>query len=333
MPLSPPRPRLGFAGLGWIGRMRLAALAETDAAEIAALCEPDPESRAAAAAIAPGAATCATLEEMAAGDLDGIVIATPSALHAAQSIAVLEAGKAVFCQKPLARDAAETSRVIDAARRADRCIGVDFSYRYAAAFGAVRTLVSEGALGRVHAVDLTFHNAYGPDKAWYRQAELAGGGCLMDLGTHLVDYGLTLLGDAPLRCRAAHLSAGGRKAAPGAVEDFAAAMLATDDDRLVRLACSWTLPAGREAVIAAEVYGDRGGAALRNVEGSFFDFVADRFDGTRSERIAEPPDPWGGRALAAWARVVGRDPRFDPAACHAVQVAETLDAIYAAASA
>jgi hypothetical protein len=49
---------------------------------------------------------------------------------------------------------------------------------------------------------------------------------------------------------------------------------------VVRLACSWRLQAGQEAVIAAEFYGTQGGAALRNVGGSFYDFEAARFSGT-----------------------------------------------------
>jgi predicted dehydrogenase len=47
-----------------------------------------------------------------------------------------------------------------------------------------------GELGRVFAVDLVFHNAYGPDKPWFYDPELAGGGCVMDLGVHLVDLAL-----------------------------------------------------------------------------------------------------------------------------------------------
>ena len=49
----------------------------------------------------------------------------------------------------------------------------------------------------------------------------------------------------------------------------------------MQLACSWRLPAGRDAVIEAAFYGTGGGAALRNVDGSFYDFGAERFEGTR----------------------------------------------------
>src|SRR5690606_4635728 len=88
----------------------------------------------------------------------------------------------------------EVQPVIEAARSADRLLGVDFSYRFTEAMQAVRSLVEGGALGRVYAVDLVFHNAYGPDKPWFYDPRLAGGGCVMDLGIHLVDLALWTLG-------------------------------------------------------------------------------------------------------------------------------------------
>src|SRR5205823_9344721 len=114
--------------------------------------------------------------------LDGIVIATPSALHASQCLAALERGFAVFCQKPLGRNERETRAVVEAARRADRLLGVDFSYRTLGGAEAIRELIRSGSLGRIYAIDAVFHNAYGPDKAWFRDREQSGGGCVMDLG-------------------------------------------------------------------------------------------------------------------------------------------------------
>jgi hypothetical protein len=96
----------------------------------------------------------------------------------------------------------------------------------------------------------------------------------------------------------------------------------------VRLACSWNLPAGQEAVISASFYGDGGGAALTNVGGSFYDFTAERYRGTSRETLVSPPDEWGGRAAADWAVRLGAGERFDPAAERLVTVAQALDRIY-----
>src|SRR3954453_16326855 len=123
-------PRLGFLGVGWIGRHRMEAIARSGAAQVAAIADPATELANKAKEIAPEAEVLGTLDDLLRADLDGIVIATPSALHAEQSIAALEQGLAGFCQKPLAATAAETRRVVDAAREADRLLGVDLSYRY-----------------------------------------------------------------------------------------------------------------------------------------------------------------------------------------------------------
>jgi predicted dehydrogenase len=326
-------PHVGFVGVGWIGRHRLEALARSGQARVAAVVDPDPTMREQARLLAPHAPGFSSMEAVLqmAPALDGVVIATPSALHAAQCEQALDRGLAVFCQKPLGRSAAETRAVVGAARRANRLLGVDYCYRHTTALCRVRDLVQSGALGDVYALELTFHNAYGPDKAWFHDRRLSGGGCVMDLGTHLVDAALWLLGFPHLGAVSARLHRGGRLLSPSApdVEDHAVARLDLQGGTVANLRCSWNLPAGRDAVIAVEAFGTRGGAAFRNVQGSFYDFVAERFVGTRTETLVGPPDAWGGRALTAWAAALREGRRFDErAGGELVRVAEAIDAIY-----
>ncbi|HEY0178490.1 MAG TPA: Gfo/Idh/MocA family oxidoreductase [Dokdonella sp.] len=328
---APRAPRLGFLGVGWIGRHRMRALREAGVGEVAALADAQPDVLAAAADDAPAAERVDSLDALLACDLDGVVIATPSALHAAQAVAALERGVAVFCQKPLARTAAEARRVVDAARANDRLLGVDFSYRFVAGIVPLREAILRGELGRIYAVDLCFHNAYGPDKPWFYDVAQSGGGCVMDLGIHLVDLAEWVTGDVPgMDPVDARLYAQGRALSTpvDAVEDYAAVQWRTAAGACVRLACSWRLPAGRDAVIEAAFYGTHGGAALRNVDGSFYDFTLERFDGTRRERLAGPPDAWGGRALVHWAERLAGGAGFDAEAERFVDVAHTIDRIY-----
>lgn len=324
------RPRVGFLGVGWIGRNRMQAMLAAGAVEACAVADAAPEAAAEAARLAPGCEVAGGFEDLLAADLDGLVIATPSALHAQQSIAALERGLAVFCQKPLGRTAEEAKAVVDAARAADRLLAVDLSYRFTEGMRQIRELVQAGELGRVFAADLVFHNAYGPDKPWFNDPALAGGGCVMDLGVHLVDLALWTLGFPGVAEVEASLFAGGRPlpARPAEVEDYATATLRLESGASVRLACSWRLPAGCDAVIGAAFYGTAGGAALRNVAGSFYDFTAERFRGTARETLAVPPDAWGGRAAADWALRLAAGERFDPAAEQLVEVASILDRIY-----
>jgi len=325
------KPRLGFLGVGWIGRNRMEAIARDGSAEIAAIADAHADACEAAAALAPDAARLNSLDALLDRELDGLVIATPSALHAQQAEAALARGLAVFCQKPLARTAAETRGVIDAARRADRLLGVDLSYRRTAGMQRIRELVSGGEIGDVYAIDLVFHNAYGPDKPWFRDPVLSGGGCVIDLGIHMIDLALWTLDFPRVASVSSRLHAGGRRLASpsaSAVEDHAVAQIDLAGGAVVRLACSWNLPAGRDAVIEASFHGTRGGAAFRNVNGSFYDFVAERFDATRTTPLASPPDDWGGRAAVHWAHALAEGGAFDPEIGRLEEVAAVLDAIY-----
>jgi predicted dehydrogenase len=325
------KPRIGFLGTGWIGRHRMAAILATGAVEAAAICDPSPEGRADALALAPDAVSVDSLDAMLALDLDGIVIATPSAQHAAQSIAALDHGVAVFCQKPLGRSAAETQAVVDAARAADRLLGVDLSYRHTAGMEQIAALARKGELGRIFAIDLVFHNAYGPDKPWFYDPEQSGGGCVIDLGVHLIDLALWVLDFAAVSDVSGAIFAEGALPRADQVEDYASGRFLLANSVDVRLACSWRLNAGQDAVIAASFYGTGGGARLANVGGSFQDFTAERFRGTSTELLSGPPDDWAGRAAAAWALALARDKSFDPQAEQFVRVAAVIDAFYASA--
>ena len=323
------KPRVGFLGVGWIGRNRMDALAQSGLVEIVAVSDPIAENAAAAAAIGQ-CGTCESLNDLLDAGLDGLVIATPSALHADQAIAALERGVAVFCQKPLGRTAAETADVVAAARASDRPLGVDLSYRFVHGITLIRELIYRGELGTVYGADLVFHNAYGPDKPWFYDAALSGGGCVIDLGSHLVDLALWMLEDGPIVGVASQLfSKGHRLTLPtSAVEDYATAQLGFAGGASVRIACSWNLPVGCDAVIEASFYGTKGGATLRNVDGSFYDFRAERLHGTSRQILSVPPDEWGGRAAVDWASRLAAGQGFDRQAEKLVTLAGVLDQVY-----
>ena len=325
------RPRLGFLGVGWIGRHRMEAMLATGVVEAVAVADPSDAAARDALTLAPDAKRVAGLDALLDLGLDGLVVATPSADHATQTVRALERGVAVFCQKPLGRTAAEVRGAVEAARTADRLLAVDLSYRFTSGAQAIRDLVRSGGIGRVSVVDLVFHNAYGPDKPWFRDPAQAGGGCLLDLGVHLVDLALWVLDFPGATATSAALMAGGAflGGRTDVVEDFASCAFGTDGGALVRLACSWNLPAGQDAVIAAGFYGEGAGAVLRNLDGSFYDFTAERLDGNARRPIAPSPDEgWGGRAAADWARRLAAGDRFDVGAERLVDVAAVLDRLY-----
>jgi predicted dehydrogenase len=326
---STAKPRLGFLGLGWIGRHRLAAIAEAEVAEIVALADPEAEFVLLASKLAPEARRMETLEELLQVSVDGVVVATPSALHASQTIALLNRGVAVFCQKPLGRNAVEVNSAISAASSADQLLGVDLCYRFTTAMEHLRRVVQSGELGEIFTSELYFHNAFGPQKPWFYDPELAGGGCVIDLGIHLVDAALWILQSSIVRVESRLFYQGRRmKKRENVCEDYARARLDLASGSVIDLACSWHLHAGRDAAIRLAFYGTKGAVAMENRDGSFFDFIAERFTGTMRTLLCAPPDQWGGRAAVDWVRRVALGSRYDPEIERMLKVAQVLDEIY-----
>lgn len=325
------RPRLGFIGLGWIGRKRLDAL-DPASMEVAALADSDPARLRSATQAHPDAVATTDIESMLDAGLDGVVIATPNGLHARQAIACLETGIPVFCQKPLATNLADVQRIVAAARNADRLLGIDFCYRHVSGMQELRRRLQAREIGEVVAVDLTFHNAYGPDKSWCHDFRLAGGGCLMDLGVHLLDLSLWLQGMPPTeRVRSRLFAQGAPVQVGGAVEDLAFAEFIQANGAVVRLACSWHAHIGQDAIIRVAIAGTRGGAQWTNIDGSFYDFQLDLIHGTSRERLgADAGGDWGPCALQAWIEQLRVSNRFDPRADDIVRSAALIEEVYRA---
>ena len=327
------KPRLGFVGLGWIGRNRLESVVRSEMAEICALHDVSEVATREAQSLAPEAFVSSSFAELLEQDLDGVVIATPNRFHAEQAIASLDRGFGVFCQKPLGRTAAETRSIVDAAQRCGRLLRVDLSYQTIPAMQMVSWLVEAGAVGKVFAVDAVFHNAYGPDKPWFYDFSLAGGGCVLDLGVHLIDLALEPLGFPHVAAIDSTLYAHGRLLAKPSrqIEDYAVAKIDTVDETTINLNCSWNLHAGRHANIELTFYGTSGGLSLRNIDGSFYDFIAERFNRTETEILNTTLDAhwqWGGLAILEWVKQLANSDAFDPKIERAIEVAEVIDQIY-----
>lgn len=330
------RPRIGFLGAGWIGQNRMKALVESALVDVTAIMEPNPDMQQKALEIVPDAMPTVSVDELLNLGLDGIVISTPSALHAEQSIAALESGISVFCQKPLGRNAGETAEIVDVARRADRLLSVDLSYRFVDGVSLIPQMIASGELGQVFAVDLVFHNAYGPDKDWFFDRSLSGGGCLIDLGVHLVDLALWSIGfPEAVDASAAMFAKGERlRRLDGRVEDYVTARVDLDNGAVLNVACSWNLQAGVDAEISAGFFGEKGGVRLSNVGGSFFDLRCERLAGTARETVGSTGDScweWGGGAIKAWAKRLLHNDSFDPECERNIDVARTIDLIYSSA--
>ena len=119
-------------------------------------------------------------------DLDAVVIATPSRLHAPMVETALTKGINVFCEKPFCLNWADSQRLTDLAATKGLVAQVGYHYRYVGAFGEMKRLLDGGAIGRItHVVA----EAYGPvvlrpKRATWRTDKAEGGGCLYDYAAH-----------------------------------------------------------------------------------------------------------------------------------------------------
>ncbi len=126
-------------------------------------------------------------------------IAVPNSLHAEMAIAAAEAGKHILCEKPLARNAAEAKRMLDAVERAGVVHLVGHQYRRTPAVAFARKLIDEGAIGKIVSYRGIYLQDFGVDpnvpRVWRFQKSEAGSGALGDIGTHALDMARYLAGE------------------------------------------------------------------------------------------------------------------------------------------
>lgn len=129
--------------------------------------------------------------------IDLVHISTANALHAPMSIAALETGKHVMCEKPMATTVADGQAMIDAARSAGRRLTLGHHYRFRDDSLYLKHLIGTGEVGRVFHADAWFHEAKYEafTKITFANPELSGGGVLFDLATHSIDLAMWLIGD------------------------------------------------------------------------------------------------------------------------------------------
>lgn len=323
------KSNLAFIGTGWIGLNRMRSLLDEGLCNPVAIFEPDLVNAGKAFRLAPETTLFRNLDDLYEINPDGIVIASPNSLHASQCINALQRGIPVFCQKPLGRNAEETRRIISEAYVANRHLGVDLSYRYTDGMQKIYNNYRT-RLGKIYAIDLVFNNAYGPDKEWFYNRNMSGGGCLLDLGVHLIDLALWMLDFPDVRSTVSEMYSKGRliEGNEKTSEDYISTQIVTDTEVVIRLVCSWNLPAGQDAEIKAAFYGTEKAALFYNVNGSFYDFETAICKGTSREIISTPPDDWGPRALIKWVQELQDDVHFRKESFLFYNAAEIIDRIY-----
>jgi len=130
---------------------------------------------------------------LADGEVELVIVAMPSHLHAEYSIRALEAGKAVVCEKPMATNLADADRMLAAARKSGHLLTVFQNRRYDPVFLKVKEVIASGKLGRIVEIKMTSHHFA---RRWdWQTLQKYGGGTLRNTGPHLLDQALDLIGE------------------------------------------------------------------------------------------------------------------------------------------
>jgi predicted dehydrogenase len=187
--------RVGLVGFGMAGRVfHGPLLSSVDGVELAAVVERHTNN---AEQRYPGITTHRSLAEMLANStLDLFVVATPSGTHFEVARTILEAGRNVVVDKPMSTTSAEIAQLMELAWTKRALLAPFFNRRWDSDFQTIQKLLHEGSLGRLVAFESRF-DRWRPgaptDRLWKEDPE-AGGGVLLDLGTHLADQALALFG-------------------------------------------------------------------------------------------------------------------------------------------
>ncbi len=189
--------RVGLVGAGMIGRFRARALARTVELRLAGIADETIES-ARSLASAEGVPVFDSAEALATdAGIDAVIVSTPPAGHAPVGLACLRAGKHVLVEKPLARTVEECERLVAAADTAGLCLATGFTLRKTPAAKLAKRLVERGQVGELDHLRAFHGHGGGKDfgPPWILDAEVSGGGTLMDNGIHMIDLVRWFLGD------------------------------------------------------------------------------------------------------------------------------------------
>jgi myo-inositol 2-dehydrogenase/D-chiro-inositol 1-dehydrogenase len=251
--------RMGVIGVGRIGRMHADMLARrVPGAELAMVHDAHGAS-ARAVAETLGVPAAADLEEvLAAPDVDAVAICTSTDTHADLVVAAAEAGKAIFCEKPVSLDLAAVDRALGAVEAAGVPFQIGFNRRFDAAHAAVAAAVADGRVGEPHLARITSRDPAPPPLDYVRRS----GGLFLDMTIHDFDMARFVTGSEVVEVFAR-----------GAVRIDPAVGEAGDVDTAVitlvhENGCLTTIDNSRQAVYGydqrVEVFGSAGMAASDN---------------------------------------------------------------------
>lgn len=271
--------RIGVIGTGSIAMEHLRAYQKNPHVEIYALCDLNAELLAKRAAEFGVEHTFTNCEDMLKlPEIDAVSVCTWNSAHAPCSIAALNAGKHVLCEKPMAMNAKEAMAMKEAAERNGKLLMIGFVRRFGNDCDILKDIIDNDQFGEIYYAKATYLRRNGNPGGWFGDKARSGGGPLIDLGVHVIDlsryllggpkpvsvYGATFrkLGNRPdVKGGKAYLSARANDTTVCDVEDLATALIRFDNGAVVSVEASFSLNLKKD-VGSIELFGTKAGAKI-----------------------------------------------------------------------
>jgi predicted dehydrogenase len=275
---QPTTFNVAVLGAGAIGLDHIASFQKHASARVIALVETSPErGRSAADTYGIPDLYADYREVLRRADVHIVSIALPNHLHAPVALAALKAGKHVMLDKPIATSARDAARLAAEARRRRRLLMVGQNQRFTPAVQTLRQMVERGVLGEVYHAKAMWLRRSGIPRigSWYTRKKLAGGGCTYDIGVHVLDQTLYLMGEFTATSVFGQMSAkfgprglgncswGRGEIDPRKtfdVEDASIALIRLRSGRTVQLETSWARHQAVDDINGTQLFGTDAGA-------------------------------------------------------------------------
>jgi predicted dehydrogenase len=323
---------VGVAGAGFAGRAHMEGYKNTEDAELIAICDVSRERAQEAADKYSIPKVFTDFNEMISlAELDAVSICLPNTMHMPMSVAALEGGKHVLCEKPLAANAEQAQKMVDTAMKTGKTLAMSLNFRYEGRALTLKKIVESGDLGNVYYAKTAMLRNNSIPRGWFHVKDKSGGGPLLDLASHMLDVTWWIMGrPEPVSASgftSSKLSSAGKGLGtwgvgfgdgPVDIEDIAVGLIKFKDGKSLFVEVSWALngPPSHYCYL----FGTEGGASL------YPDFAI-----FKEPSIQAPPvEPSKDRIKEFVRNILDGTEPLGPAS-DGLQVMRMLDAIYKSA--
>jgi predicted dehydrogenase len=320
--------KIAFAGAGFIINIHAKAAKAQKDVDLAAVVEKFSDKSAALAQKFKIKDQYETVEQMLkAGGVDALVIGTPNFLHAPQAVAALKAGVHVMVEKPMAMNAREAEKMMDASAKSGAKLMVAHCWRFDDDVNWLKKELKK--LGRIiRTKGIGVHTHWGPS-GWFTQKELAGGGALVDMGIHALDTVRFLLGDPKPVAVYAKI---GTHYKNYDVDDTGVIIVEWDNGTTSYIESGWWQPHADGPEAATQLYGLDGFGQLFPTRVEVIKRKEERIEVTRSgskfPRREHSPQSMYNAQMAYFIHCIRKDKTPNPGALEGLMNLKVIDAAY-----